>query len=539
MNSLKSSIGKWIAVYALIFFASSCKKLEFDKIAQTAWNPNLAIPLAYADFGVYDILARQDSTDLVVIDPSTGAIALVYKGEIASYDAQTIIQLDDQTQQSALSLAELSLTAAPAFSGTVSVNETENVVFAANAGVELHQVNFKDGMLNLNVSTELKHDISVVVTFPEFTLNNTPVSRILNLTYTGSTPQTATASIDLTDVLADFTLGSTTVNSFPVTFQTTITGTGENVVGTENINFAYNFSAMEFENAIGYFGQQNLGISNDTILLRLFESTTDGYFELTNPTVRFIVENSFGFPVRINFAEMKTINTITGQEFPLTGFPSTFNINSPAAMGTSTTSTLELNTSNTANLTTIISSVPKFFYFEANALSNPSGAVPPLNFVEDDSRFTVRTEVELPLEGLAYGFELRDTVDFNFNESVDEIESVMFRVISDNGFPVAFKAQMTFMDQNYTPLFTIYGTPQDVLQAALVDNEGKVNQRTKAVTDATLTEGQIALLPNAKYILINGVAQTLEATNGEIVKLYDTYKLNLKLAMQVQGSLGF
>ena len=84
MNSLKSSIGKWIAVYALIFFASSCKKLEFDKIAQTAWNPNLAIPLAYADFGVYDILARQDSTDLVVIDPSTGAIALVYKGEIAS-----------------------------------------------------------------------------------------------------------------------------------------------------------------------------------------------------------------------------------------------------------------------------------------------------------------------------------------------------------------------------------------------------------------------------------------------------------------------
>lgn len=539
MVSLKFSSGKLVALLASIFLISSCKKLEFDKIAQTAWNPNLAIPLAYADFGVYDILARQDSTDLVVIDPNSGAIALVYKGEIVSYDAQTIIQLADQSQQSSFSLADLTLATVPTFTGTVSLNQTENISFSANSGVELHEIDFKNGVLNLTVSTELKHDISVVVTFPEFKINNTPISRTLNLTYTGSIPQTASASIDLTNMIADFTLGNTAVNSFPISFQTVITGTGENIVGTESLSFSYNFSGMQFENAKGYFGQQNLGISNDTILLRLFESTTVGHFELTNPSVKFIVDNSFGFPVRINFAEMKTINMATGQEFPLTGFPSTFNITAPVVMGNTATSTLTLNTSNTANLSTIISPVPKFFYFEANALSNPNGAVPPLNFVEDDSKFTVRTEVELPLEGLAYGFELRDTVDFNFNENLDQIESVMFRVISDNGFPIDFQAQMTFMDQNYLPLFTIYGSPKDVLQAGLVDNEGKVYQRTKAITDASLTEGQIALLSNAKYILINGIAQTLDATNGEIVKIYDTYKLNLKLAMQVQGNLGF
>lgn len=539
MDSLKSSFGKWIAICSILFFISSCKKLEFDKIAQTAWNPNLAVPLAYADFGVYDILARQDSTDLVVIDPNTGAIALVYKGEIVSYDASSIIQLEDQTQQSSFSLADLSLAAVPTFTGTVNFNGNENITFNTTSGIELHEVDFQNGVLNLTAYTELKHDISIIVTFPEFKINNTPISRTLNLTYTGTTPQTASASIDLTSVIADFTQGNTTVNSFPILFQAVITGTGESVVGTENLSFSYNFSGMEFENAKGYFGQQNLGISNDTILLRLFESTTAGHFELTHPSVKFIVDNEFGFPLRINFAEMKTINMETGQEYPLTGFPPVFNVAAPTTMGNISTSTLLLNTSNTANLTTIISPVPKYFYFEANALSNPSGPVPPLNFVEHDSKFTVRTEVELPLEGLAYGFELRDTVDFNFNENVDQIESVMFRVISDNGFPIAFKAQMTFMDQNYVPLFTIYGSPKDVLQAGLVDNEGKVYQRTKAITDATLAEGQIALLPDAKYILINGIAQTLEATNGEIVKIYDTYKLNLKLAMQVQGNLGF
>ncbi len=517
---------------------TSCKKLEFDKIAKTAWNPNLAVPLAHANFGVYDILALQDSNDLVVIDNNTGAIALVYKGEIASFDAQTIVQLPNQNDQENLSLADLGMVAVPSFSGTVTTNTTETITFNTNAGVELHTLRFKNGIVNLNVSTDLKHDITLVMTFPELKLNGTPITRTVNLNYTGSIPQTSNVSINLTDVVADFTVGNTTVNEFEVDCQTTITGTGQDITGTENIDLDFGFNNLAFENATGYFGQQNLGISNDTILLRLFENSTAGYFELINPKVKFIVDNSFGFPSRINFAEMKTINASTGEEFPLTGFPPTLTINAPATMGQSATTTLELNTSNTANLTTILSPVPKFFYFEATAQSNPNGQTAALNFIEDDSKFTVRTEIELPLEGLAYGFELRDTVNFNFSEDVSAIESIMFRINVDNGFPVDFKTQLVFLDQNYNPLFNVFSSPQDVVSSALVDNTGKVNQRVQKITDVTLNTGQIALLPNTKYILINGVAQTLEATNGQIVKFYDTYNLSLKLGMQVQGNIG-
>lgn len=519
-----------------VLLATGCKKLEFDKIASTAWNPNLAVPLAHADFGVYDILALQDSNDIVVIDNNTGAIALVYKGEIASFDAQTIVQLPDQTAQENLSLADLNMVAVPAFSGTVTTSNTETIDFSANADVELHTVRFKNGSLGLNVSTDLKHDVTVVMTFPELKSNGVPISRTLNLNYTGSTPHTGSTNIDLTNVLADFTVGNTTVNTFEVDLQTTITGTGQNITGTEDLDFSFNMTNLDFENATGYFGQQNMGISNDTILLRLFEDATQGYFELIDPKVKFIVNNSFGFPSRISFSEMKTINASTGQEYPLTGFPSTLDINAPTVMGQSATTTLMLNTSNTANLTTIISPVPKYFYFEATAQSNPNGQA--LNFIEDDSRFTVNTEIELPLEGLAYGFEVRDTVNFNFSEDVSAIESVMFRINVDNGFPVDFKTQMVFLDQNYNPLFNLFATPEDVIAAALVDGGGKVNQRTTKITDAVLNPSQIALLPNVKYILINGVAQTLEATNGQIVKFYDSYTLGLKLGMQVQGNVG-
>lgn len=517
---------------------TGCKKLELDKIAKTAWNPNLAVPLAHANFGVYDILALQDSNDLVVIDNNTGAIALVYKGEMASFDAQTVLQINDQSAQESLSLADLNMVAVPSLSGSVTTSNSETFTVAPNAGVQLHTLRFKAGIISLNVSTTLKHDVAVTLTFPGLKQNGVPLTRTVNLNYTGSTPQSASVTVNLANVQGDFTVGNTTVNSLEVDYQTTITGTGENVTGTESIDFSFALSNIAFENATGYFGQQNMGLTNDTILLRLFEDATEGHFELVNPKVKFIVDNSFGFPSRINFSNVKTINVSTGQEFPLTGFPSTLTINAPTVMGQSAQTTLELNTSNTANLSTIISPVPKYFYLEATAQSNPNGQVPPLNFIEDDSRFTVRTEVELPLEGLAYGFELRDTIKFNFSEDVSAIESVLFRINVDNGFPVDFKTQMVFLDQNYNPLFNLFSAPQDVVSAALVDGTGKVSQRTKKITDAALNATQIALLPNVRHILINGVAQTLNATSGQIVRFYDTYNLGLKLGMQVQGNVG-
>ncbi len=538
MNSLKKNI-KFLALILLVVgIFPACKKLEFDKLAQNAWNPNLAIPLAHANFGVYDILARQDSSDIVVIDNTTGAIALVYKGEVVSYDAQSIVQLNDQNSQTVLSLTDLNLVTLPALSGTISTNNSNNIVFNTNAGVEIYTVDFSNGTLNLTVTTNLQHDITAVLTFPDLKLNNVPISRTINLTYTGGIPQTGSTSIDLTNVVGDFTLGNTTVNTFKVNCQTNITGTGQPVVGNENIQIDFNLSNLAFENVQGYFGQQNLGISNDTILMKIFETASTGYFELVNPKVKFIVENSFGFPSRINFSEIKTINVATGQEFPLSSFPSVFEVNAPAIMGQTATSTLELNTTNTPNLSTVITPVPKYFYFAATAQSNPSGQTANLNFIEADSKFKVRTEVELPLEGLAYGFELKDTVPFNFNEDVSVIESVMFRINVDNGFPVDFKTQLIFLDQNYNPLFTIFNSPEAVVQSALVDNGGKVNQNTLKITDATLNTLQISQLNQVKYVLINGVAQTLDGTNGQIVKFYDSYKLGLKLGMQIQGKVG-
>lgn len=534
MNLLNRGLA--FTVFASILLFASCKKMEFDKIAKGAWNPNLAVPLAYSNFGVYDILALKDSNDLVVINPSTGALALVYKGDVFSVGAQTLVDIQDVNQSKSFNFSDLNVAPAASFNGSVTSNNTETLNFNVG-GAELHDVNIKSGVLNLNVSTNLKHDLTCVITFPNLKINGTPVSTTVSLNYTGSVPHTGTGTVNLSNAVADFTLGNTTFNKLNANISTTVNGTGQSIVGTENLNVNFGFNNVLFKNATGYFGQNNMGISGDTVLLKLFQNATSGYFELVNPKVKFIAENSFGFPIRMNFTGLKTINVSNGNQFPLTGFPTVFNIAGANSIGQSANSYFELNTTNTNNLSSVVSSTPKYFVFSANAQSNPAGNVLPLNFISDTSKLKIRTEVELPLEGSAYGFELKDTVEFNFNEDVSELESVMFRLNIDNGFPVELKSQIIFLDQNYLPVFTVFNTPESVVLPALVNASGRVNQRTKKITDIHLTAAQIALLPNVKHLLINAVSQTLNGPSGLVVKIYDDYTLNLKLGLQVQAKI--
>ena len=41
----------------------SCKKVEFDKVSSNFYSPKLALPIAYGDFKISDILNQADSID--------------------------------------------------------------------------------------------------------------------------------------------------------------------------------------------------------------------------------------------------------------------------------------------------------------------------------------------------------------------------------------------------------------------------------------------------------------------------------------------
>lgn len=520
----------------MLSIIAGCKKYDPEKLTSTAWNPNLAVPLAHGHFTVYDILARTDSNDVVVIDPSTGAIALVYKGEIVSYQASDLVNLIDYSTSVSLNDGDYSIGTSANYTGTAAGSKSIVVNPSVNSGVELYTATLKAGTMNIGVSTTLMHDIDVTISIPDLLENgSTPFTRTITLTYSGLVPQTGSQMIDLTGAMFDFTNGGGSFNEFDIQTSVTISGTGQPVSGAESVDVQFDFASMEFEKCTGYFGQQSIAVDNDSILLKIFDNDPQGYFELIDPSIKFTVTNEMGFPAQINLSNLETVDASNGNTFVLSGYPSQIDIAQPSAIGEVTTAVLELNKTNTTNITTVITPTPKWFYFEGTGTSNPAGNLGP-NFLVDTSVLKVDAEVVLPMEGFAYGWTVSDTIPFSFSENVDNIESLMFRINVDNGFPVELLGYAAILDSNYNLLFELWDSPENVIESAPVNSAGRVTESFQKISDVYMSDTEISQIGNAAYIVIGGVAQSLNGTNSQVVKIFEDYVIDLRVGMQVQGS---
>ncbi len=522
-----------MAVFSVL---ASCKKFdEFDKISKISWNPNIAIQVANASFGVYDVLAVQDSNDLILIDPSLGQIGLLYKSEIASFNPKEVIDLGNITDNNVLNLSDLNISQSVSYNQQANSIINESIDLNVADGVEINKVKFANGNLMLHIETNLKHNINLNLKFPGLLDNGLEIERNVTFNFNGTLPQVANLAINLNNVEGDFTLNGTTNNRMNVLINSQVNGTGASVDGNETL--AINIASANFDylNVRGYFGQQQIAQqTTDSVLIKIFQNASDGYFELSNPKVNFKIDNSFGFPVDISLSNLKTINPNSGVITLLQGFPNVLNVAYPTILGESEQSNLLLTSSNTTNLSSLITPTPKYFYYELAALSNPSGPSSKLNFIENDSRFTITAEVDMPLEGLAYGFKISDTIDYDFTNNPSEIESIMFRLITDNGFPVDLGTQIKVLDENNNVLFTVFDSPEFVVQSPPLNSNLEAEGKTKKVSDIILDPIKISLMSQVKKFVIYGELSTKDYQNSSYVKFLDRYKIDLKLSIQVQ-----
>lgn len=526
----------WLAICLTTLFFLSCEKTDFSKLAGITWNPDLAAPIGYADFDVYDILAAADSTDLIVVNKNTGEIALTYNSEIASFGAASILNLPIVNENYALTLPDLGLTAGLPFSGTISESNTEYLPITIDNNAEIFNILLKSGNLDLNVSTNLRHDVELTAKLLDIKKGGVIQTKKINLKYNNSIPQTGRIVFDLTDCMADFTANGTKTNTIRIQFDSKITGTGAPISPTDDIQIDLDLNSMNFSNATGYFGQQPLANAMDTIDIKVFnKNETKGIFHLENPSLTFFVDNSFGIPADINFGELKTVNRETNEEFKLTGFDKKLTLKTPTKFGDKAQTTLKLDKTNIGNgLTSILSPTPKIFVYDLSADANPAGKTATPNFITDSSKIVIRADLLLPLEGYAYDFRLTDTIPFGLDYDVKMIESAMFRLNVLNGFPIELNADVVMMDENYKPLFKLLNN-QNLVDAAPVDATGRVkkNGAVKKISDIELTAAQRALLNKVKYIELTGAAQTT-TPQKTTVKFYDDYTFSLKLGFQAK-----
>ena len=523
-----------IVLGALIF---GCKKHDLTKVAGITFDQNLAVPIGYGEFGVHDLLKSIDNT--IQVNPSDGGMSLVYHKQLDTIYAKDVVKLDDFSQNFSIVPANLSGNTTGSFNGTINNSTSQFFTYTTQNGTELHDLNFQSGNLAINVSSTIEHNITLVITFPDLKLNGSVLTKTITMIYPNSVPHTGSGTIDLTNVLADFTANNTATNTLRINIDATITGTGQPISGSENLDLTMNLTNLEFKNITGYFGQQTLASFADSILLKVFNNPIQGSLSFTNPKLTFTVENSFGIPITVNFNNLSTVNTVSNQTTQITFNNPVQSVNIPANMGDPAVSTsFELSNATTNNtMTNLVDAAPKYLKYDISATSNPNGNPGPLNlnFIESTSKMIVKTDIELPFEGYASGMEVKDTLKFDqISSAPDQIESVLFRLKVDNGFPLTFNGQAEFVDVNYNHLFNLFDSPTDIISAAPVNSTTHiVNGTTTKSTDVIISASKIALLDKVRFIILKGEAETTKPLNT-VVKLLDGYKIGLKLSVQVQ-----
>ncbi len=522
---------------APLFLGGCLKKYDPDKLAGGVWNPNLAVPIAYSRFDVYDILDRAEENDLVVIDPMTGLLALRYEGQAFSFSASEVLQLPDFAYSNSFSGGlDFGFPVFPSFNGQMSESVSESIDYETENGEGLYDILLAGGQLNIDVSTDLQHDVALQLEFPYITVNGAPLVIDVNLPFTGGT-SSSSAQTNLTNAFIDFTDGGTTTNAIAVNITATLNGTGNPIVGTENIDVDLSLNGLSFALARGYVGQQTVALDGDSILIAIFQNSIEGYFELVNPRLQLRVMNSFGFPVALDVTQLQTVNTSNGMVYPLTGYPNPTLIGAPLLPGDSLITTLEFNSQNTSNISNIITPVPKYLHFAVEGGSNPNGEADAPNFIAANSQLRVDATLEMPLQGFAYGFVVRDTLEFTFDEDIEEVDWVMIRLYAKNGFPVDLSGQLYLADANYTLIDTLITAEQQVLQAGLTNASGKVVNPTEKTTDIFIPRERIDNLLDAAYLIFVAETNTLNGSNSQVVGIYDSNFLELRLGLQVQGRI--
>jgi hypothetical protein len=146
--------------------------------------------------------------------------------------------------------------------------------------------------------------------------------------------------------------------------------------------------------------------------------------------------------------------------------------------------------------------------------------------------------VEFQIFAAISTFIIQDTIDFDFDENVENVDHLLFRINATNGFPVNASVQIYFADKYYNVLDSLITDPdQTIIPGAPVNGppDYRVSASAHKMTDANLTSERIQNILDAKKIILRAGIST---TNEQLVKIYSDYALQIQVGTIAGIKLG-
>lgn len=511
-----------------VSFLPACRKSALDDTEVAEHTAEFAFPLfsttLYLEDLMFKVLNDTLSGDTLLVNPDQ-TMTLIYTGDVARKPATDIFS---------------DLVGGAGAPPLPVLDTLYKAPFDAPPGVTLRQANLSSGTIQLGIANATGQVVTGKFQVVQMTKNG----QVFTIPFT-ALPGFPFVSQKIP--VKDYILKSDS-NTFEFRYEAYLpngqrvklpdfNGLPPMLVYFENIQFSY----ME-----GYWAKQVYSLIRDTIEIDINQTDLDGSVTIKNPRVTFRVQNSWGFPTR---GQLKYLSFIgqNGQELELEStvfqqdsfryidfaYPSW----SAGEIGQTKSVQVTLDESN-SNIADIFNSQPVQLIYEIDGIANAQGDSSVIGFITDSSDITLGVRVELLLEGSARNFRADQTLDLNFGQYADidtaNIESVEFKLVTENRTPISAELQILFLDENDVVVDSLFtGGPRFIMNAAPVDANGVTNGVQRTENFIPMDVPRFNRVRNAKRAALYSAFTTAQDGNT-LVKLLATDQAEVKMGLKVK-----
>ena len=437
----------------------------------------------------------------------------------------------------------------PVFTGSVNFQDTNINAFSFPNGEELTAIVFSQGILTINIVNNLSHEVVLSISIPSL-VNDQGNSYNDNLIANAN--NSAVTQANLSNYNFDLTKGNNGYNDMVVYLDVTINGSGSPINVSDDLSFSFSMDNLEFEAIYGDLKYQQFDLGSVPLEIDIFKNSENAIdFLLTNPEIKHTIQNSFGFKANMGMQQMyyedlqgvflADILYDSSASGNLQAAPFYFpTIQQPIVEGDSVSSILSMNASN-SSIDELINATPKQIISNPVVVVNADSTITNNNFVLSSSEISVATEITLPLEGYAGGWQMGDTIPFDFKvdelyTSETEISEAVIKFVTTNGWPLEVTFTLKLLDSAYNELSSIADSTV-VIQSGNLDANGRVESSSVTITELACDEGCVDNLNETKHVILLVTASTSDYNNQQSVKIYNDYKLGLSMALLVSGRI--
>ena len=509
----------------ILFLSLFCISMVACRKIDPSWEVGVNAPLLKSSMGLENILP-----DSLLEVNNDNSLSLVYNYSFYNFSPDSLVDMPDTLSHKYL----------PPLGGFVInpgqtfFNFTENSHLAIS-NAQISRVDFHSGSLVLEVFSSITEAIIVKYKIPYATFYGVPFEIIETIP---AAPTGAVLHFEKSFDISGYSLdlrGVTGLSSNILTNITTATldpnGNAYTMTATDEFRFNVRFKDISLDYTKGYFGSNNYSFGPDTTNISIFNKITSGNFDFESIKLSLNIENGFGLDAQVAFDNITSINSKTGNTVslidPIIGH--TINISRAVETGNSVNpvvpSTNQFDLGN-SNILDLIENIPDRISYKIRIVSNPLGNISSGNdFYYYGNYLNASLNMEIPLSLIANDLTLTDTVDFDLGENPNTIRSGTLNLLADNGFPFSAQIQLFMLDENMQVTDSLLFP--DMIESPAMNAYYMVVHPKRSVLKVPLPEAKIPALFNTKKMLIRAKFNTSGA--GHFVKIYDHYKLDLKL----------